>query len=101
VVHFEVQEYDVRSHARRQGDGFATRSSFAHHLEVVLVGQYANQPLPHDWMVVHDQDADHAGASRGTRATMRVPLPGALLISSRPPSSLARSRMPMIPWPPP
>src|SRR5262245_32433170 len=83
-------------------DRLAARVNLADHLEVVFVVEHRYQPLTHDRMIVDHQHSNgrHECASEfnGTRATPRVPSPGALLTVSRPPSSFARSRMPTRPW---
>ena len=50
------------------------------------------EPLAHDALVVGEQDADHAGSHSSTRNPSAV---GSAV--SRPPSSSARSRIPVSP----
>ena len=65
--------------------------------QVVFIPQDRNQSLAHNRVIVHYEHANHESAVAGTRAVTRVPLPALLLTWRRPPSSLARSRMPTSP----
>ena len=65
-------------------------------LEPVLRRQDPRDARAHDRLVVDETDADHAGASTGSRHVTRQP-PGVGPASRSPPSAAARSRMPTSP----
>ena len=64
----------------------------ADELDAVEQAEQRPEPLAHDPLVVGEQDADHAGSHSSTRKPSAV---GSA--HRRPPSSSARSRMPVRP----
>src|SRR5690242_19375733 len=91
--HVELERAHTLEHAVSVG-------GLAHDVEVASGKQQLLQPLAQDLMVIRDDDARHAdaiGASAGSRTTMVVPSPGALMIDASPPISDARSRRPKRP----
>ena len=64
----------------------------ADQLDPVEQGEQRAEPFAHDALVVGEQDADHAGSHSSTRNPSAV---GSAV--SRPPSSSARSRIPVSP----
>ena len=80
-------------------DGLVAVLRFADDLEIVLHLEDRAEARPHECLVVGDEDADHA-VPAGSRARTANPPSIALPVSSVPPYSRTRSRMPVIPWPP-
>src|SRR5947207_14736746 len=86
--------------ARGQRHGLFGRSHRPDDLQVRLILQHRDQSVPHDGMVVDDEDADHVVSSRGSGILIFTVVPprGRLCTCNRPPTSAARSRIPTMPW---
>ena len=73
----------------------------ADHLDVVAGVEDHPEALANERLVVGDRDPDaHDAGPVGSRAWTRYPPPGSGPASSVPPTSDARSRIPISPWPP-
>src|SRR5208282_446381 len=80
-------------HIRAGGDDDVHRLAavpcFARHLDVRLLAEQVAQSVPDDAVVVGDYHPDRHGT--GTRTVSAAPRPGALSMSTVPPSSATRS----------
>ena len=63
--HAQVHEDDVGGELGSQGDGLGAVGCLAHHLEVRLAGEHADDPGAHHRVVVDHQKADPAGVRAG------------------------------------
>ena len=90
--HAQVHEHDVGVVAGRERDRLLPVGRRADQLDAVEQTEQRAEALAHDALVVGEQDADHAGSHSSTRKPSPV---GSA--HRRPPSSSARSRMPVRP----
>jgi hypothetical protein len=74
--HGDVQHDHVQSDtaislmkATHLAQGVDAIGRIAHHVEVSRIAQHLAQTLPHDVVVVHQQHADHAGATAAMRGS--------------------------------
>src|SRR4051794_5106503 len=101
--HADVHENDVRSQAARLVDRLLPVAGLAHDVDVGLGAQDHAQAVAHEPLIVGEQDAHrgHVAVSSGSVARTAKPPPGWAALSTWPPKSSARSRMPTSPWPRP
>src|SRR2546429_450653 len=86
--------------ARHRIGDLTAVTAFPHDLEALLGMQDAPQALPHELLVVDEQDSDHAGSTvRGSSTSTHHESPSGPARSS-PPSSVTRSCIPRTPSPP-
>src|SRR6266496_4055534 len=89
--HVQVEQQHVRAGGGDDVYRLPAVSGFAGDLDVWFLAEQVAQPLPDDAVVVGDHHADRHGT--GTRTVSAAPRPGALSMSTVPPSSAARARM--------
>src|SRR5262249_1504833 len=111
--HAHVHEDHVGAQTGGLGDGLPAVHGLADDLDVGLGVQQHGEPGPHHALVVGHHHADRHAASSGSwssseglapsgsPAGTRTPLSAAGPASRCPPSMVPRSRMPMMPCPPP
>ncbi len=109
--HADIEDGQVRAQLLAQGQGLLAIPGLPHHLELRVARQQGDEAGAGDFMIVRQDQAYHRchtacsrGGGRGTRARIRVPLPGRLWQVKRPPSKWARSCMATwpncsMPWP--
>jgi hypothetical protein len=90
--HPQVHQDDIDFQAFDLGQGLLATAGFAEHVELLVAGEYAAQPVAHDRVVIDDEQPDrrHRPAPSGIAALTTVPSPGALSISSVPPTRASR-----------
>jgi len=93
--HPQVHENDVWEQVNGQGDSLVTVSGGAHDLDLGQQAEHHRQPFTDHSLVVGDEDADRL-VHAGTRNSTRKPRCVSAVVSS-PPSSSARSRIPVRP----
>src|SRR5580693_3735257 len=89
--HVQVEEQHVRTGSGDHVDRLPAISGLAGDVNLWFLAEQVAQPVPDDAVVVSDHHAD--GHGTGTRTVSTAPRPGALSITSVPPSSATRSRM--------
>ena len=89
--HVQVEQQDVGAGGGDDVERLPAFSGFADDLDVRLLAEQVAQPVPDDAVVVGDDHPDRHGT--GTRTVSAAPRPGALSMSTVPPSSATRSRM--------
>jgi hypothetical protein len=97
--HADVHEHDVGSMALGPVDRLVAVVGLADHLEVVLGVDECPEAGAHEGLIVREQDADHARSPSGSRARTRKPPSSRGPASSHPPVAVARSRIPVRPFP--
>ncbi len=93
--HPQIHEDDVGEQVSGQGDGLVAIRGGAHDFDVRQKAQHHRQPFTDHSLVVSDQNT-HRLAHAGTRSSTRKP-PRVIAVVSSPPSSSARSRIPVRP----
>src|SRR5207247_4110359 len=102
--HADVHQDDVRAEPLRLLHGLKSVARLADNLDIGLDLDDEPKALPHQGLVVREQDSDHRrSTSSGSRARTRKPPPSCGPASRSPPYSATRSRMPTSPgpWPTP
>jgi len=89
--HVQIEQQHVRAGGGDDGDRLPAVAGFARDLDVRFLAEQVAQSVPDDAMVVGDHHPDRHGT--GTRTVSAAPRPGALSISTVPPSSATRSRI--------
>ena len=89
--HVQVEQQHVRAGGGDDVHRLPAVARLAGHLHVRFLVEQVAQGLPDDAMVIRDHHPDRHGT--GTRTVSAAPRPGALSMSTVPPSSLTRSRM--------
>src|SRR5581483_1608219 len=103
--HRYVDDRDIRARLANELERAESACGLANQLEVVFRPHQVAQTVEHARMVVGQHDAGFSGhdaalwLSRVMRANSAVPAPGVDSISSVPPISNSRSRMPSSPRP--
>ena len=101
--HGYVQHQDVGRDVAHDGHGSVRAGGLTDNLHVRYLGDDLLQALPHDRMIVGDDDADHSPSSlevsgaRGNEISTTVPVGSARRIVVFPPRRSARSRIPSKP----
>ena len=93
--HPQIHENDVGEQVSGQGDRLVTVTGGAHHLDLWQEAEHQCQSFTDHPLVVSDENTDwlaHAGTCNSTRKPPRV-----IAVVSSPPSSSARSRIPVRP----
>ena len=89
--HVQVEQQHVRAGGGDDVHRLPAVSGLADDLDVWFLAEQVAQPLPDNAVVVGDHHADRHGT--GTQTMIAAPHPGALSMSTVPPSSATRSRM--------
>src|SRR5215469_1046777 len=89
--HVQVEQQHIGAGGGDDVYGLAPVSGLAGNLDIWFLAQQVAQSVADDAVVVGDHYADRHGT--GTRTVSAAPRPGALSMSTVPPSSLTRSRM--------
>src|SRR5215470_849196 len=89
--HVQVEQQHVRPGGGDDVYRLPAVPGFAGDLDAWFLAEQVTQSLPDDAVVVGDHHADRHGT--GTRTVSAAPRPGALSITTLPPSSATRSRM--------
>ncbi len=97
--HTQVHQHEVRLQPDRERYRLRAVCRFADHLDIRGRLEQRDDSAADDRMIVGDEHADHAVTRVGSETTSLVPAPGALTISSSPPTRASRSRMPGSPKP--
>ncbi len=98
--HPQVHQDHVDVDLLRDRDRLGAVAGLADHLELGVTAEQAAQPVPHDRVVVDDEQPDRGHRSTtgsGTAALSVVPYPGADSTVSVPPTPASRCRMPSRP----
>jgi hypothetical protein len=93
--HPQVHENDVREQLSGHRDGLVTVSGGTHDFDLRQQAEHHRQPFADHSLVVGDEDTDRL-VHAGTRNSTRKPACVGAVVSS-PPSSSARSRIPVRP----
>src|SRR5215207_6526526 len=106
--HDEVHERDVGGVLGSEPHGLLPALGLGDHADITLRLQKGAHPLPHERVIVHQQDCDRLAHKSspffyctGQKHSTSVRLPGALSTLTCPPSLTSRSRMLCRPKPPP
>ena len=78
-----------------------TVTGFGNDLDVVLKTEHHGEPATYQSLVIDDGNPDAHWSPIGNLAMTRNPPSGRGPASKVPPSNIARSRIPKIPWPDP
>ena len=89
--HVQVEQQHIGAGGGDDVHRLAAVSRFSRHLDVRLLAEQVAQSVPDHAVVVGDYHPDRHGA--GTRIVSAAPRPGALSMSTVPPSSATRSLM--------
>ena len=68
VGHLVVQYGDVRLQLANQLEALSPRTGLTDDVEIAALAQAARQPVPEEWMIIHDHDPGYvprAGVSSG------------------------------------
>src|ERR1700746_2899018 len=95
--HVQIKQQHVRAGGGDDVNSLPAVSGFAYDLNVWFLAQQVAQSVPDDAVVVGYHNADRHGT--GIRTVSAAPHPGALSMSTVPPSSATRSRMCVSPKP--
>ena len=82
-------------------DGSRSVADLCDDLDVILETEHHREPTAHQSLIIDDGDPDAHCSPIGNRARTQNPPPGRGPASKVPPSKIARSLIPTIPWPDP
>ena len=97
--HANIHQHHVRAVFDGEPHGLVAIRCGSDDLEVGLCAEKRCESLPHDLLVVDDERRDHGLTPSGSVASTRNPPPSAAPQLNVPPASVARSRIPIRPWP--
>jgi hypothetical protein len=97
--HANVHQHDVRAMLHRKHDSLCAICRGSDDLEVGLCAEKCGEPRPHHLLVVDDECCDHGLIPSGSVASTTKPPPSAAPQVNVPPARVARSRIPIRPWP--
>src|SRR5207245_2507820 len=97
--HADVHQHDVRAVPERELDRLPALARLADHLDRRVELEQLAEARPDERLVIDDQDANGHRSSYGIRALTTKPPPAGAPVSSVPPCSSTRSRMPASPYP--